>query len=961
MQTRYRLGIALAIAVLPAQIPAAETAACEQRVPATCGACRPPVQRPACTANATLDAARSALDAGRYCEAATLAQCVASPAARGEALLVLGQAQTRLGCYPQAGRALERALGAAGRDPTASARALTALGDLYERQKEHARARQHYTRALRRLRPGRDWRDAMSVWFQLGDIEVASGEFESGIAAYERALRAARTPQSRAQALDYLGYAYRRLGDFDKAVYYHESALYQAALIQDEGSRASAQGRAHNHLGLSLQAMALAAAERDAADARRLLRDALDHEQRAAAVARAPTLERRRLGYVLRASATMWLQRAQLEPEQRAAHLEQGRQAAQAALDLGREMGDREWEGLALNQLGIVQAQLGDLHAAQDTLESALAIWRCIGDRLALAGAYRALAQQVKERAGQYAAAREYYARALESLEPIRAHDDLAQLHYLIGGVHERAGEPEQAKAAYLRAIERLESVRAKLRSDQNKLAYFGQRLDPYEALIALLVRSYGSSAAPADAERAFGVSEQARGRAMLDLLGPGAEQLRARVDAESLARERALQSALDATLDALQSAARDPAALVPLQRELQAHQRRLDAFYAALAPRYPEYVRLKRPQPLPLAELRERALAPGQVLVEYFVGELDSYAFVVHRDGLRAVLPLGAGREELVRQVRALREPFARIQPDLDGAGIAAALAAFDPDLAHALYRRLFAPLVPHLAGARSLVIVPHGPLFHLPFELLVQQPGKPQGDIYRRMQATTFLLESAPPLTYAISATLLRAQPPAQEGARLLALVGPVTARAPLRSADLEARELTRVYGRRAAVHTGRDASKARFLAEAGKYGAIYLATHGEYDEQRPMASGFWLNDPQDARGALVSAREVFDLSLPARLVAIRACQAGLGRIQDGEGIVGLARALKYAGAQRLVLSLWMVDDESPARLMLDFHAALARADTPQALRGAKLALRRSQRYWAHPFYWAPFVVMA
>ena len=981
---RIPVGVAFALLLGPLAAWPEDAPVCEPSVQPSCSACLAPSQRPVCPASASLEAAQSALAAGLYCEAAALAQCVsalptgaravAPPAgadsaaplagARAEALLVQGQAQTRLGCYQPAGEALERALAASARDSVASARALLYLGDLYERRKQHVRARQHYQRALRRLDPERDWREVMSVWFQLGDIDIASGEFEAGIAAYERALRAARAPQGRAQALDYLGYAYRRLGDFDKAVYYHESALYQAALVTEEAQRMSAQARAHNHLGLSLQALARAAGTRDRSTALGLLRAALDHEERAAAAAAHPgaqRAERRRLGYVQRATATLWLQLAELEPAHSAAHLEQARRAAQAALGLGREMGDREWEGLALNQLGIAQARLGDLQAAQATLDHALAIWRCIGDRLSLAAAYRALALEVKERAGQFAAAREYYGRALEALEPIRARDDVAQLHYLVGKLHERAGEPEQAKAAYLRAIETLESLRAKLHSDQNKLAFFGQRLDPYEALIDLLVKSYRSSAAPADAEQAFGVSEQARGRAILDLLGPTADQLRARVDARTLARERALQSTVDATLDTLQDAARDAAALARLNRQLRANQGKLEAYYAALSARYPEYVRLKRPRPLPVRELREHALAPGQVLVEYFVGDADSYAFVLDRAGLRTILPLGIGRDELSRQVRALREPFARIQPDLDSAGIAAALAAFDPDLAHDLYLRLFAPIAPHLAGAQSLIIVPHGPLFHLPFELLVQQPGKPEGDIYRRMQATTFLLEAAPPLTYAISATLLQIERRAPASVRLLALVDPVTALPPLRHADREVSELERLYGERVVVHTGRDASKARFLAEAGKYGALYLATHGEYDEQQPMASGFWLSDERDARGALVSAREVFDLSLPAQLVVIRACQAGLGRIQDGEGIIGLTRALKYAGAQRLVLSLWMVDDESSARLMMTFHAGLPHAAAPAALRDAKLALRRSQRYWAHPFFWAPFVVLA
>ena len=88
--------------------------------------------------------------------------------------------------------------------------------------------------------------------------------------------------------------------------------------------------------------------------------------------------------------------------------------------------------------------------------------------------------------------------------------------------------------------------------------------------------------------------------------------------------------------------------------------------------------------------------------------------------------------------------------------------------------------------------------------------------------------------------------------------------------------------------------------------------------------------------------------------------ACQSALGKEVRGEGLVGLTRGFMYAGAPRVVASLWQVDDESTAELMRRFYQAmLVRKLAPAAaLRAAQLELLATKR-WASPYYWAAFVL--
>jgi len=148
-----------------------------------------------------------------------------------------------------------------------------------------------------------------------------------------------------------------------------------------------------------------------------------------------------------------------------------------------------------------------------------------------------------------------------------------------------------------------------------------------------------------------------------------------------------------------------------------------------------------------------------------------------------------------------------------------------------------------------------------------------------------------------------------------------------------------------------------------ELGEYRYVHFATHGFLNSLHPELSGIVLSmvdekgNPQDG---FLLAHEVFNLKLSAELVVLSACRTGLGKQVRGEGLVGLTRGFMYAGAPRVVVSLWSVNDQATAELMANFYRGMLseKLRPAAALRAAQISLMKEVR-WQSPFYWAAFTL--
>jgi CHAT domain-containing protein/tetratricopeptide (TPR) repeat protein len=363
-------------------------------------------------------------------------------------------------------------------------------------------------------------------------------------------------------------------------------------------------------------------------------------------------------------------------------------------------------------------------------------------------------------------------------------------------------------------------------------------------------------------------------------------------------------------------------------------------------------------PSPEPLTPDGAAKLLPKTtVLLEYSTGDSSTTLWVVRRDR-RQVFQLPS-RSALRSRIQSLRRALA----DPAGAEAGDALTA-----SRALYRALVAPAEPLLKGAKEIVISPDGALATLPFEALLASDAK-QGAVPKG----GWLAEKYT-VSYAPSATAMSLARPRAGGEALLAVSNPrfptgtVAGVAPLDSLPGTAGEvaaLTRIWGTKPMRDLSQTAATRRHVLVADELKSarlVHIATHGDVNAAEPERSGLWLA-PENAGDppSRIEVRDVTPLTMSADLVTLSACESGLGRIETGEGVIGLARGFLVAGSRSVVVSLWKVNDASTAVLMEGFYREwLSKGrDRATALTLAKRELLKNPATRS-PFHWAPFVLI-
>ncbi|MBO0800830.1 MAG: CHAT domain-containing protein, partial [Blastocatellia bacterium] len=161
-----------------------------------------------------------------------------------------------------------------------------------------------------------------------------------------------------------------------------------------------------------------------------------------------------------------------------------------------------------------------------------------------------------------------------------------------------------------------------------------------------------------------------------------------------------------------------------------------------------------------------------------------------------------------------------------------------------------------------------------------------------------------------------------------------------------------------------TSFQASRARAMSgELADYRIIHFASHGMLNSVYPELSGLVLSllDRNGmSRDGFLRMNDIYNMRLSANTVVLSACQTALGKEIKGEGLVGLTRGFMYAGAQRVVASLWQVDDSATAELMACFYRSMLKEGRrpAAALREAQMEMMKQKR-WSSPYFWAGFVI--
>jgi len=562
-------------------------------------------------------------------------------------------------------------------------------------------------------------------------------------------------------------------------------------------------------------------------------------------------------------------------------------------------------------------------------------------------------------------------------------------------------------------ALKIIESVRASVVSKELRASYFATEQEIYEFYVDLLMQMHNREPVRGYDAAALQASERGRARSLLESLTEARADIRSGVDPKLLAQERSLQQRLNAkaeeALKLSASGADDETRIAARRREMDALTIELQQVQTQIRQASPRYGALTQPQPLTLAEIQRQALDADTLLLEYSLGAERSFLWAVTPTAInsyelpkREVIEAAARRVyELLSDTSGVRGQAARprdVRLKESGGQYLAAAAA--------LSRMLLGPVAGQ-SGRKRLVIVADGMLHYIPFGAL------PDPNMLERSDGSwqpVFVEHEIVNLPSASTIAVLRRELAGRKpAARTLALLAdPVFSKGDERirpGVSSSARQTTQPdptnesknrilvetdgsapgdlrikrlpFTRQEAeqilplVPAGSgmkaldfEANRATAMSEQlSQYRYVHFATHGLADSERPELSTIVLSlydeqgRPQDG---FLRAHEVYNLNLPAEMVTLSACETGLGKLTRGEGLVSLTRGFMYAGAARVVVSLWSVNDRATAELMTKFYRrVLVEGERPAAaLRAAQVEMWKDKR-WEAPYYWAAFTL--
>jgi len=154
----------------------------------------------------------------------------------------------------------------------------------------------------------------------------------------------------------------------------------------------------------------------------------------------------------------------------------------------------------------------------------------------------------------------------------------------------------------------------------------------------------------------------------------------------------------------------------------------------------------------------------------------------------------------------------------------------------------------------------------------------------------------------------------------------------------------------------------SEETFKETASKSRILHLATHSELSQRDPLFSTIYMNPDQDTDDSFsgqIFAYELFELNLSNDLIMLNSCESGSGNYLQGTGVMGISRALRYAGARSLVLNLWSVNDMMASDFAIEFYKNIDQGQSKdEALRQAKLHFLKNKN--ANPHYWGPYMLI-
>ncbi|MEG3890075.1 CHAT domain-containing protein [Microcoleus sp. Z1_A1] len=852
-------------------------------------------------------------------------------------------------------------------DNRGQALSLLGLGSIYSALGEQQKALEYYSQSLPLYRAVGNRHGEATTLTNIGKVYSDLGEQQKALEYYSQSLplfRAVGSRRGEAYTVNNIGKVYSDLGEKQKALEYYSQSLPLSRATGDRGGEAMTLnniGGVYSELGEQQKA--------------------LEYYSQSLPLYRAVG-DRSGEAYTLNNIGGVY---SELGEKQKA--LEYYSQS----LPLSRATGDRGGEALTLNNIGTVYSELGEKQKALEYYSQSLPLFRAVGDRRGeaytlnnIGGVYSELGEKQKTL--------EYLGRSLPLFRAVGNRSGEALTLYNIASFKRDQNNLTEALNDIESSLKIIENLRTKIASPELRSSYFATVQNYYELYIDLLMQLHKTNPKSGYDTKALEASERSRARSLLELLQESNASIREGISPDLLQQEKSLQQQLDGIekqrIETISSPNPNPTKIAEIDSGRLALLQQYQQIQAQIRTASPRYAALTQPQPLTLPEIQKQILDENTILLQYSLGSYRSYLWVVTSTGLTSYeLPKQVDIETAAKDfLEAITSPIQRNIPQQ----VAQASAN--------LGRVILQPAAAQL-GNKRLLIVPDGVLHYTPFQALTLDKTAGQNtNVPLIVEHEIITLPSASSLAI-LRQNYGDRKPPSRN---LAILADPVFSPEDERikgkitqatTEKLEANNLGLNQSLRASnrqwpperlAFTRQEAQTisslfpsasssqkidfdaSRTTATDGSlanYQIVHFATHGLANSQNPELSGIVMSMVDD-KGNLVNGflrlTDIFNLKLAANLVVLSACQSGMGQNVRGEGMVGLTRGFMYAGAQRVAVSLWNVDDEGTSVLMQKFYQKMVQQKLAPAaaLRAAQIEMMQEEK-WKSPYYWAAFTL--
>lgn len=871
---------------------------------------------------------------------------------------------------------------------------LNAMAFVHNAMSQYGKAMEIFTEALGLAEQVNDRHLQALVLQNIANIEMNQGKNKQARERLEKSLSIFKdNPNKRYEAgcLNDIGELNRRLGYYQKAIDNYEKAL----AINRSIDNVKGQSWNYNNIGLAYLSLGKYRKASESFELSLEIKNKLDDNK-------GKSNAFNNIGLVYFSSGQYALALENFE----------------RGLALYQKVANRKGESTALSNIGRVYAHWGKLDKALESYQDSIKILVDIGlptswTKDLVANLYMDKGDMEKAQAflkesnynrswgryhlikGDHDSAKESYEKLLKSSEKNRNAEGLFVAYVGLGKVYEAKEDYARAEQFYEKGLDLAEDLRSMMLPSERKNFFEAKiggfyRWEPAKGLTRVRMKLNKDA-------QSIEASEAVRARFFADSISQRSEGGVSGIPNSVLEQEETLTNRLANLKKDLAKIDREsqPDMFKTLSRETTEAQDDLNAFIESLWKKHYQYAAIKYPKPVPL---KQSAVKPDEFLIVYDVVDEGVGVKLVRGHEILQTNYLKWSSEELASDINKFRHCFENFN-----------LSEFNPQLAHKIYKKLLEPVIGNVPRNEKLVIIPDGPLGVLPFEALVVSGNVswskgPYGPVPKGLtyMADLYRISYYQSIT---ALTLLRKSEKSGKHVtkRLLVVADPVFTLADSRiqsaneprvaSGDTEhftrvmaaiedsfmgrfrfdrlpqtqtlAASLNEIYSGTSDLLTGFNASKSKLLTEIGPklmdYSYLVFATHGLYSNKIPGVNEPFLALTMAPPGTdgFLKMSEVLSLKMDADLVALTACQTGLGNDLSGEGVMSMGRAFQFAGAKCALMSLWSVAENSSVDLVESFFRGLRQGKTRiDALVEARTQLR--EKGYEHPFYWAPFILV-